>query len=210
MKINNEWTWCMYILEPREWWSLWWRKDSVSSSSTVSARRSYTASVVQSHWINITEVDSILSKLIRVTLARHRTWWADELAQSWVEFTHHQSMKLWKAVAATLKKGVLAELRPIDEVFETVWRPRHLIIIREREKYFFRQNNLTLLEGLSFFIIRREKCPHLLIHLSNLKQALHQLVIIIHISLTNRCNSSCVLYVFFPVCELHFLCLHLF
>ena len=75
----------------------------------------------------------------------------------------------------------------------------------EREKYFFRQNNLTLLEGLSFFIIRREKCPHLLIHLSNLKQALHQLVIIIHISLTNRCNSSCVLYVFFPVCELHFM-----
>ena len=105
MKINNEWTWCMYILEPREWWSLWWRKDSVSSSSTVSARRSYTASVVQSHWINITEVESILSKLIRATLARHRTWWADELAQSWVEFTHNQSMKLWKAVAATLKKG---------------------------------------------------------------------------------------------------------
>ena len=61
-----------------------------------------------------------------------------------------------------------------------------------------------MLEGLSFFIIRREKCPHLLIHLSNLKQALHKLVIIIHISLTNRCNSSCVLYVFFPVCELHF------
>ena len=104
------------------------------------------------------------------------------------------------------RRGLLAELRPIDEVFETVWRPRHLIIIRVREgeKYFFRQNNLTLLEGLSFFIIRREKCPHLLIHLSNLKQALHKLVIIIHISLTNRCNLSCVLYVFFPVCELHF------
>ena len=55
--------------------------------------------------------------------------------------------------------GLLAELRPIDEVFETVWRPRHLIIIREREKYFFRQNNLTLLEGIHFLLLEEKNAP---------------------------------------------------
>ena len=146
----------MYLVESREC-SLWWRKDSVSSSSTVSARSSYTASVVQSHWINITEVNSILSKLIRATHARHRTWWADELAQSWVEFTHHQSMKLWK-------KG---RCRNFEEGGYWPSYGRSMRSLRQsdvpvissslEERDFFRQNNLTL-EGL-LVSIRRGMLP---------------------------------------------------